>query len=186
MKTSENSQPTLFPEMELPLMSSAEGFRAKILALQESAPAWAKEREVGFGLSASGLLASYDPSSQSLRTSQTCFLAQAKNEGGGLAEYSQTWPPSGMMRSGRIYQRQPWALPIAESASGLWPTPLKSSKQALFAVKTIKKCLNKGSQEHLCYRPTLMGWSRHQIATIYATAMGFPSSWASLTLTETP
>jgi hypothetical protein len=46
-----------------------------------------------------------------------------------LAEYSETWPSAGMMRNGKTYRRQPWALPIAESASGLWPTPIKIGRK---------------------------------------------------------
>jgi len=136
-------------------------------------------------LKSSVWLAKLDPVTLSWRTSQTCFLAPAKNLEHGLAEFCQTWPASGMMQNGKIYQRQPWALPIAESVSGLWPTPLKSDLQAKFTAKSIRKVLPGPSQEHLCYRPLLMGWGMHQTASLYAVAMGFPSSWANLTLTET-
>jgi hypothetical protein len=121
--TLEHSQQGSLLLMELPLMSSPEDSRAKTLVSLESKQGLAKEQEADCGVNASDLLASYDPVTQSLKTSQTCFLAQHSEEGFGLAEYSQTWPQSGMMRNGKIYQRQPWGLPIAESASGLWLTP---------------------------------------------------------------
>ena len=125
MTMCEPSQPTFFDGMELPLMSSREAFRARTLALLESSAAWVKEPVPVSGPRSSDLLASYDHNSSSWRTSQRCLLAQANGEADGLAEFSETWPSAGMMRNGKTFRRQPWALPIAESASGLWPTPCK-------------------------------------------------------------
>jgi hypothetical protein len=45
---------------------------------------------------------------------------------GGLAEYSETWPRSGLMRSGIAYQLPPLAPLTDATASGLWPTPRKA------------------------------------------------------------
>ena len=120
-----NSQATFWQETELPLMSSRADSRAKILAQQESKPECQKEHAADFGPRSCDLLASYHPATSSWRTSQTCLVALATNEGDGLAEYSETWPSAGMMRNGKTYRRQPWALPIAASVSGLWPTPCK-------------------------------------------------------------
>ena len=113
--------------MELPSMSSQAGFRAKTSAMQESKLEWVRERDQGYGLRLSDLLANYDPITSSWRTSQHCFLAQVNGVADGLAEFSETWPSAGMMQNGKTYRRQPWALPIAENASGLWPTPTKSA-----------------------------------------------------------
>ena len=184
MKMCEPLQQTFWQETELPLMSSRAASRAKTLALRESRLGLVKEPDLACGLKSSDLLASYDRATSSWRTSQTCLVALATNEADGLAEFSETWPSAGMMRNGKTYRRQPWALPIAEKESGLWPTPLKSSMQANFSVQSICKVITI-SQEHLCYRPTLMGWSRQQVTTLYALAMGFPNFWASLTDTET-
>ena len=131
----EPSQPTFFDGMELPLMSSRAASRAKTLALLESSAAWAKEPVPASGPRLSDLLASYDRNTSSWRTSQHCLLAQANGEADGLAEFSETWPSAGMMRNGKTYQRQPWALPIAESASGLWATPAKTIGAASEAEK---------------------------------------------------
>lgn len=126
MTMSEPSQATFFDGMELPLMSSRAASRARTLALLESSAAWVKEPAAASGPRSSDLLASYDRNTSSWRTSQHCLLAQANGEADGLAEFSETWPSAGMMRNGKTFRRQPWALPIAESASGLWPTPSKS------------------------------------------------------------
>jgi len=117
-------QPTLWPETELARSTSSRAAsRAKTLALQESALASRKEPAADCGPKSSDLLASYDPTSSSWRTSQTCLMALLNSQGHGLAEFSGTWPSAGMMQSGKTYRRQPWALPIAESVSGLWLTP---------------------------------------------------------------
>ncbi len=128
MTMSEPSQATFFDGMELPLMSSRAASRARTLALLESSAAWVKEPAAASGPRSSDLLASYDRNTSSWRTSQHCLLAQANGEADGLAEFSETWPSAGMMRNGKTYRRQPWALPIAENASGLWPTPCKSDQ----------------------------------------------------------
>ena len=128
MKTLPNSQATFWQETELPLMSSQAASRAKTLALPESSAGWGKELGLASGPKSSDLLASYDHATSSWRTSQHCLLAQANGEADGLAEFSETWPSAGMMRNGRTFRRQPWALPIAENASGLWPTPCKSDQ----------------------------------------------------------
>ena len=128
MTMSEPSQATFFDGMELPLMSSRAASRARTLASLESSAAWAKAPAAASGPKSSDLLASYDRNTSSWRTSQHCLLAQANGEADGLAEFSETWPSAGMMRNGKTFRRQPWALPIAESASGLWPTPCKSDQ----------------------------------------------------------
>jgi hypothetical protein len=62
------------------------------------------------------LLARYDPATQSWRTSQLCL-------DGALDEFSETWPRSGMTRSGTAYQLPPLVRLTDATASGLWPTP---------------------------------------------------------------
>ena len=185
MKTLPSSQATFLDETEFPLMSSPAGSHAKISQPQASKPGCQKEPEAAYGPKSLDLLATYDHPTSSWRTLQICLVARLNGEADGLAEYSETWPSAGMMQSGKTYRRQPWALPIAESASGLLPTPLKSEMQASFTVSSIRKALDGGRQEHLCFRPIMLGWGRDAIATMYAEVMGFPDSWASLTHTET-
>jgi hypothetical protein len=115
--------------MELPSMSSPGASRAKTYQLPESSAVWAKAPVPASGPRLSDLLATYDRATSSWRTSQSCLVALLNNQADGLAEYSETWPSAGMMRNGKTYRRQPWALPIAENARGLLPTPSKSDPQ---------------------------------------------------------
>ena len=126
MKTYENSQATFWQETELPLMSSRAASRAKTLALQESSAAWAKAPDPASGPKSSDLLASYDPATSSWRTLQRCFLAQAKNEADGLAEFSETWPSAGMMRNGNVSTQKMLGLNYPDPEFGYVPTPRKS------------------------------------------------------------
>ncbi len=113
--------------MELPVStSSPEDSHAKTSAARADALASEMERAAAFMPKSFDWLATYDLGSSSWRTSQACLVALVNNQGNGLAEFSGTWPASGMMRNGKTYRRQPWALPIAGSVSGLWPTPRKS------------------------------------------------------------
>ena len=126
MKTLPNSQATFWQETELPLMSSQAAFRAKTLAQQASKQASKKAPAADCGPKSSVLLASYHPNTSSWRTSQTCLVALATSEGDGLAEYLETWPSAGMMRSGVSFQLPMLAHGIGGAASGSLPTPTKS------------------------------------------------------------
>jgi len=127
MTTSEQSQQTdLFP-MELESMSSQADSPAKTSQSQETKRASQTERAVGYGQSAPVLLGSFDLDTPSLRTSETCLVESGEL---GLNEFSGTFPRSGMMRSGTVYQLPNLARTITEIGSGLsanqnrkWPTP---------------------------------------------------------------
>lgn len=126
-ETCEPSPPSNLFGMELDRStSSLAASRAKTLASLEGKLASRKEPEADYGPKSCDLLASYDRNSSSWRTSQTCFVDLANGPELGLAEFSGTWPNAGMMRSGKTYRRQPWALPIAESVSGLLLTTIKT------------------------------------------------------------
>jgi hypothetical protein len=125
MATSANSPLQDLLPMELPLTRSAEGSRAKTsqplakaLALRVSAAA--------FGANTPVSLANYDPASCSWRTSQRCLVE-------GWTVFSETWPRSGMMRSGIAYPLQPLAPLTDETGSGLWPTPQAHDKAKGYA-----------------------------------------------------
>jgi len=68
-------------------------------------------------------LAKYDLATRSWRTSQLSFL---ETTGDGFSEYLETWPRSGLMRSGIAYQLPPLVLLTGGIASGLLPTPTGS------------------------------------------------------------
>jgi hypothetical protein len=62
------------------------------------------------------VLARYDRATSSWKTSQLCLE-------GDYQSFSETWPRSGMIRSGTAYQLPPLAPLTKEIGSGLWPTP---------------------------------------------------------------
>ena len=107
MESSTSDQLTLFAE------DSRDP--ARISASQEKALEL-KDRAQDYGQSSPVLLAKYDRATQSWRTSQLCL-------DGDLAQFSETWPRSGMTRNGTAYQL-PTLVPLtAETESGSWPTP---------------------------------------------------------------
>jgi hypothetical protein len=96
-------------------MSSAAAFPAKISPSPERARAL-RASAAGYGRSTPELLARYDRATSSWRTSQLCL-------DGDLSEFSETWPRSGLMRSGTAYLLPPLVRLTDETGSGLWPTP---------------------------------------------------------------
>lgn len=102
--------------MESESMSSVAGSPARTSVLQELDLALLAS-DPDCGASTPDLLASYDPDSSSWRTSQLCLE-------GGLAKFSETWPRSGLMRSGTAYRLPPLVPLTAGTESGLWPTPM--------------------------------------------------------------
>ena len=116
-----NSQANDCEQMEFPWMSSAEGSRVRT----------SQRRETGLGSLGNALvsganmpvwLASYDLNTSSWRTSQLCLVE-------GLQRFSETWPRSGLMRSGIAYQLPPLVRLTEETASGLLPTPRANDSQ---------------------------------------------------------
>lgn len=69
-----------------------------------------------FGSNMPDLLASYDQSTFSWKTSQHCLVE-------GLTPFSGPWPRSGMMQNGIAYPLPTLAQTTDEIGSGLWPTP---------------------------------------------------------------
>ena len=114
MTLEHSPQSDLLP-MELPLTLSAEASHARTLAQPEKAQGL-QESEAGYGQKLPVLLANFDHTTSSWRTSQHCLVE-------GLELFSETWPRSGMMRNGTAYQLPTLAPLIGGTASGLWPTP---------------------------------------------------------------
>jgi len=82
----------------------------------------------GSGLTYSDWFARYDPEASSWKTSQASFMEE-------LNTFSETWPRSGSMRNGQVFEHQTLVRPIAGSASLSWATPVghdhKSEKSTL-------------------------------------------------------
>jgi len=115
MATSGNSPLQDLLPMELPSMRSAEGSRARTSQTLASRLALRVSEAVS-GLNTPALLTNYDPASCSWRTSQRCLVE-------GWTVFSETWPRSGMMRSGIAYPLQPLA-PLTDGTDcGSLPTP---------------------------------------------------------------
>lgn len=109
------SRPNGSGQTEFPWMSSAEGFPVRTSRLQERGrDSPANDRD--YGASTPELLARFDPDTSSWRTWQLCLVE-------GLETFSETWPRSGLMRSGIAYQLPPLAPLTDEIGFGLWPTP---------------------------------------------------------------
>lgn len=100
------------------LISSAEDSPAKTSALQEKDSALPANGLV-FGTKCVGSLARYAHDTCLWRTSQRSLLEEWE-------PYSESFPRSGMTRSGTAYQLQPLALRTGESESGSRPTPTAS------------------------------------------------------------
>ena len=124
-------QSDLLP-MALPLMSSAAGFPAKTSAQPERAQGLPVS-DPASGQRLPDWLASYDPATSSWKTSQLCL-------DGALEPYSETWPRSGMMRSGTAFRLPPLVPLTAGTASGLWHTPTAHmSKEAGYPAEFTRK-----------------------------------------------
>lgn len=89
-----------------PARTSVSPERARALAASTAA----------YGRSTPELLARFDPDTSSWRTSQLCL-------DGALSVFSETWPRSGLMRSGIAYQLPPLVRLTDEIESGLWVSP---------------------------------------------------------------
>ena len=70
----------------------------------------------GYGRSSEGSYASYDRDTSSWRTYQGCLFEEWET-------FSETFPPSGMMRSGALFPLPQWVLPTSEKGSSSLPTP---------------------------------------------------------------
>ena len=116
----EHSQQNDWLQTELESMSSQGDSPAKTSVLPESKPEWGMAPEAACGQRLPDLLASYDHSTQSWKTSQRCLVETA---GDGLAEFSETWPRSGMTVNGTAYRLPNLARTITEIGSGLLPAP---------------------------------------------------------------
>jgi len=103
-------------------------FPARISASLDDRQASQMEPEAACGPKSCDLLASYNHDLSLWKTSQTSFLDLLSGEGDGLAEYSATWPRSGMTLAGTAYQLPPSAPAITEIGYGLLPTPNKSER----------------------------------------------------------
>ena len=115
-KTANNGNGAGMPlTIAVQLNSSAAASPVRTSVLPEKARAL-KALARDYGASTPELLAKYDPATSSWRTSQLCL-------DGALAEFSETWPRSGLMRSGTAFLLPPLVPLTDETECGLWRTP---------------------------------------------------------------
>ena len=108
------SEPSLTSDL-FPQTSSQEGSHARTSPSLAKGQASQENAQVSGRISTEPFLY-YDPVTLSWKTSQRCFFE-------GWDEFSETFPKSGMMRSGKLYQRQPLVQGTDESECLLWRTP---------------------------------------------------------------
>src|SRR5688500_13789170 len=96
------------------------------------------------GLNMRESLARWDRATSSWRTCQGSLLT------GHSDEFLGTWPTSGTMRNGQLYQRAPWVPHTHGSASSLLPTPTAAMGKRGFGLSngreryntaTVQRCL---------------------------------------------
>lgn len=110
------SSPTIDSDpMESRLISSVEASPVRTLASLAHELGWTASA-ADYGQSSPDSFARYDHDSSSWRTRQACLVS-------GWAEFSETWPRSGMTRNGTAFRLPPLTLITRETASGLLPTP---------------------------------------------------------------
>lgn len=106
-----------------------------------------------FGQKCAGLLAKYDHYSSTWKTAQFSLLA-------GSDVFSETWPRWGSMRNGESFLRPIPALPICESVSGFWQTPVADDAIERKAGKWNSRGEPKlSAQVKLCPTPTAMNFT---------------------------
>jgi len=114
------------------LISSAAASLARTSVSPERARAL-QASAAAYGRSTPELLARYDPSTQSWRTSQLCL-------DGELSVFSETWPRSGLIVNGTAYQLPPLVRLTDATGSGSWPTPRAGEKtQGIEAARAYAK-----------------------------------------------
>ena len=162
MKSPED-QLMLFPEASL----------ARTSPLPARAPA-SRASGPGYGVISPDLLARFDLDTRSWRTSQLSFLETTAD---GLAEFSETWPRSGIARSGIAYR-----LPVLEPltggiGSGLLPTP--SAQESQPAPEMIEEMRAAQDQTHeRLYLPGRKWHSQRTLSRIVHTWEEFPTPTA--------
>lgn len=108
-------EPLMASRGEGKLTSSAEDSLAKTFLVQERAQE-SMEQEADSGLNLQESLAKYDPATHLWRTRQ-CSLFE------GLGECLETFPKSGMMQGGVLWELTMWERPTSERECGFWRTP---------------------------------------------------------------
>ena len=110
---------SVLPQMERLLTSSVADSPARIFRPQGRVQALPAS-VAAYGKSTPELLGKFDPATRLLKTlAKRCFIE-------GYQTFSSTFPRSGTMRNGTVYQLQPLAPLTGATGCGSWPTPTSS------------------------------------------------------------
>lgn len=165
-------------------LSTANRGAEKSIAFAEASPAKTSrqqakervltEREADYGASSPVLLAKYDRDTRSWKTRQ-CSLFE------GLGECLGTFPKSGIMRGGVLWELTMLERPTDASESGFWriPTPLASDgskQQANSKVRHLRKA-KFGVRVHSVSYWILKNYNMRCTPTMTEWLMGYPISW---------
>lgn len=107
-----------------PAMSSQVDFHVKELAQRTTEGKVLTTSGLGCGLNSQECLAFFDLGTQSWRTYQPLLF-------GGLEEFSAIFPNSGLMQSGKLYQRPLLVRHTKENEFSLWPTAQASDAKRM-------------------------------------------------------
>jgi hypothetical protein len=161
-------------------MSSAEDSHAKTsvrpASEQESTP-----NAQDFGKKCFASFANYDRESSQWRTSQRSFLTE-------WAEFSETWPRSGMTRNGIAFELPSSERPMSGTECSLLPTPTSTDWKRT----PMKRSYAMRSKTH-GQMDTLAQWIVREsglsharlVPDLWEWIMGFPLMWTALELVET-
>ena len=114
---------------------------------------------------------SYCQTESCWKTSQGSFLPD-------LDVFSETWPRSGMMRSGIAFPRPPLAPLTDATGSGLWPTPAARDGKDLSNTGAYASQLARKSPS-MATRLQMRGAPWTAISRVYEWSMGFPLHWSA-------
>lgn len=189
--------------------NSAETNSNQLILLREDSPARtfqqldsceeSKQNEADSGLSSRVWLGIFDPNTCSLRTSQGSLLMSQ------CAEFLETFPRSGLMRNGNVYQRRPLVPLTSAKGFGYLPTPDKSLGQMRGGIMIEADATTCFRRQTTGFRPSgarigsSLRWHPEYINEALRTGgfvnpawlealMGFPENWLMLPMehSETP
>src|SRR5690606_10946063 len=96
-----------------------------------------------------------------------------------------TFPKSGMMRSGKVYQTLPLDTHTKEKDCMLLPTPTKSDYKATFKeMEALARYLGSGHQIRLMDILCQKGFTKSQRVMLFEMAMGFEAGHTELEVSE--
>lgn len=194
MEMSEPLPPTSSEQTELPLTLYVAASPAKTYPSLVGAREL-KAHEAAYGQKCCVSFARFDPPSSLWKTSETYLLAPANSPEHGSVRFSETWPRSGMTRSGIAYRRPLSALHICATGFGLWPTPNKSNGFAPFSMLTMQRKQRGETRPSGCKMGFDLKWEPRCVPylvngwinpVLTEWLMGFPIGHTALPPAETP